>query len=653
MFAKAFGETFAAPIPIPFVLPPQVKPKALKEYPSIQTHIPEPLIPSDAIIQNRLKPMPLGLNRTQARSVSILSADTLNMTNPKNTWHNTSTYKDFQYTATLGYSQNALNERATAAKQATVDLALNPQMKAKEPYGEHEYETQRVTLKKEFLETYDFCSELHDTTKGPYRIECLQREFIQEGGQVGGILYPSQGNLKFWNSNKQWMDVKSVIKRMSLATDSADKKIQRQAILDFYGILVTPKSNLKIREERGVEIFWFSHYQNLNVPSTFLGRRIRTTLPYINTELGTTPTPTKKQVSMIYFTNLIVAHDLVIKVRVTTDDGFGTHFNSHIMDYHANRRANSEKELTLLSHIGLHTTTMTDEWTLKAKGINRLSGYLQQGIGGLYYKLEFYDGEGWGQIPEEMLTLSRHSFAPMFSFEVEKHPAKYGCDFPFCDQRFGGFKMKWKPKPGGGPSWNYSVVPNEDFPFGKSMMIFQGGPGGGIISNFSMKLYTFMTMTVLLSIQSIVPNGTDNIIVLESSLGQISIQITPVSARSVQVGLSTSKHGKTTDGPVLQLGRIYMLVVRMLRDEHDIQSLDSIQIGAATLKTLQVKPEELKESKPLLFKDPLQLENANTTNAYTMAIGGNSTMVIYWIRFFDYFMKPQHLKEEADDNWQI
>jgi len=107
------------------------------------------------------------------------------------------------------------------------------------------------------------------------------------------------------------------------------------------------------------------------------------------------------------------------------------------------------------------------------------------------------------------------------------------------------------------------------------------------------------------------------------------------------------------DGPVLQVGRIYMLVVRMLRDEHDIQTLDSIQIGAATLKTLQVKPEELKESKPLRFKDPLQLENANTTNAYTMAIGGQSTMVIYWIRFFDYFMKPQHLKEEADDNWQI
>jgi hypothetical protein len=72
-----------------------------------------------------------------------------------------------------------------------------------------------------------------------------------------------------------------------------------------------------------------------------------------------------------------------------------------------------------------------------------------------------------------------------------------------------------------------------------------------------------------------------------------------------------------------------------------------------SLRGLQIRPEDMKESKPFLFTNPRDLENPDSKNAYTLYLGGQTKMIVYWLHFFDYPLKAEHLKKEALDQWNI
>jgi hypothetical protein len=524
--------------------------------------------------------------------------------------------------------------RSHTANQALGDYSSDSNYLKQPTYIESDYTTERVVYKKDSIESYDFCSELHDSTRSPYTLDCLKKEFLRNGGQARGRLFPTEKTLKLWNSYSTWLDVKSAIVKLSTDTDSMNKATQQVAIVNFLGILVEPKKPLT-KQDPGIECFWFTHSNDLTARSTFLGRRIRTTIPFVNRQLvGDDGKPIKKdQISIVYFTNLSPTEDADIHLRVTADDGFGTHFNSYMAGYTNAKRVNSHNELTSLTYMAPTTFTTKEPWSLKMDGRNYLCGYYHQGLGGLYYKLEIWNGYTWNEIPEKMLSLQRNAFDPMVCFEVNKNAGKYGCDYPFCDTRFGGHKMKWTSKPGGGPNWEYCDVPNENYPFGKSSMNFSDG-GGGIVSKFSLKLYSVMTMTILLRINEI-PRNPDDIMVLFSPLGQIAIRLTPLNRTSVSVSLAT-KYGSTMENPSIISGTPYMILVRFLRDERDVYSLDSIQIGVGILRDQQVRPEDIKESKPFVYADPRHLENPDTANAYMIHLGSRTKMSVFWLHWYDY-----------------
>jgi len=641
MFARAFEQTLEISAP---EISRKEKPVPLAQNPSFQAYISRPKIHEDALINRQLQAVPLGGTRKDTWLGALLPSVS-NQIQPS------SKFSDFQHTATLGMDQTL-----SARNHALSDALEGPraQIQSAKPTQKHiDYTKDRVVYKKDTIEQYDFCTEIHDTQRPPFSIECLKKEFLREGGQPGAALFPSEETIKFWNSHSKWLNVKGFIKALSDSTDSMNKQVQQKAILDFYGIIVDPKSaDLPFQGDPGLEVFWFTHSLNLTDPTTFLGRRVRTTVPFMNKPIAEKDgSPTKKDLmSITYFTNLKVYDDLPIFIRVTADDGFGTHFNGHITGYYNNKRVNGPNELTSLTYMTPTTFTMKEEWLLRPNKPNVLSAYYQQGIGGLYYKLELWDGDKWSEIPERMLTLTRDAFAPMFSFEVNKNYANHGCDYQFCDRRFGGYKMKWKPQPGGGPNWSYSVVPNKEYPFGKHAMLFYPG-GGGIMSHFSMKLYSFMTMTLLIRIQEL-PNKANDIFTFHSPLGQISIRLTPVKD-SVMVSLATLNYGSTKENPIMPIGQPHIIVVRMLRNDYDVYSLDSIQIGLMSLRGLQIRPEDIKESAILKFDDPRVLENPDSKNAYTLYLGGQTRMIVYWLRFFDYALKPEHLKKEALDIWKI
>jgi len=621
-------------------------PKKLREYPSIQAHISQPTIPPDSLINRQLQPIRVGVTKKQTQQLALGSTF-----NPA-ILYNGSKYSDFQLSATLGMDSKTLSNRNHTVSQALGGFNIHEQETTVYDYQESNYTRDRVSYKKEYLEGYDFCAEIHDTALPPYKGECLQKEFLREGGQSGGALYPNEETIRYWNSHPSWLHVKSAIKRLSSETDSANKAVQQKAIINFHGIILDKKQPI-FKGDPGLEVFWFTHSNDLTAPTTFLGRRIRTTIPFINRQLINDDgcQIKKDQFSIIYFTNLIIddyAKELPVRIRVTADDGFSTHFNSNMSGFTNAKRVNSSRELTSLTYMSPTTFTMNEDWILKANERNQLSGYYHQGIGGFYYKLELWNGETWNQIPEKMLRLTCDPFAPMFSFEVEQTPSKHGCDFPFCDRRFGGHKMKWVNDQGGGPNWDYSITPNEEFPFGKSAMIFSPG-GGGITSRFSLKLYSFMTMTLLIRLRT-VPAIENDILIFYSPIGRISIHLTPVSHKSVSVGLATSNNGNSENNPVINVGHPYLIIVRMLRNEYDIHSLNSIQIAAEHLRVIG-SLDSIKESKPIHFKNPLTLENPNSTNAYTIHLGGQTDMILYWIHLFDYHLKPEHIRKEALQTW--
>ena len=156
-------------------------------------------------------------------------------------------------------------------------------------------------------------------------------------------------------------------------------------------------------------------------------------------------------------------------------------------------------------------------------------------------------------------------------------------------------------------------------------------------------------MTILLNIQAI-PAKKDSILSLVSPLGYIHLCLTPVSRTSLYVSLVTSKYGETIENPMIQLGKPYLIVIRMIRNDYDITSLNSIQIGAAHLDALSAVA-TLKESRPLVYKNPLDLENSNTSNSYSLQLGGQTSMRLFWIHFFDYELKNEQLKKEALELW--
>jgi hypothetical protein len=83
--------------------------------------------------------------------------------------------------------------------------------------------------------------------------------------------------------------------------------------------------------------------------------------------------------------------------------------------------------------------------------------------------------------------------------------------------------MKWKSLKTGGPNWYFATVPNDEFPLGKHKM--QLGPGGAV-SHFSLKLYSFMTMTLLVNFPSC-PEKATPILSFLSGLTSIGIMLEP------------------------------------------------------------------------------------------------------------------------------
>lgn len=545
------------------------------------------------------------------------------------------TFNDYTQRSIIGFDRTTHEEKANVL---TTALAID-----KQPGKLH------VTARDMYLKGpvghYDFCTELLDSTPGPFSLECLQNEFIRQGGQSTGSMYPTNANLHQWNKKLKWIHVKDEIQNIITRTLSPAIKFKEEAMLQFYGVGLG-KEPVAIEPQYGVEIFWFTHHTDITMPTTFLGRRIRPMISYINN-------PTSESGSMIFFTSVIVNKWSKAQYRISSTNGFSLYFNSPITRVYNNKILTNTSELASL-HNGGNATEVSSTLQL-SPDINKLSGFFYYGKGTTYYKLEIECdefGPGWKEIPQTHLQLIQEPFAPMVSFEVEKSPATWGCDYALCDKRLGGFKMKWDNDGWGGPSIQYrgESVNQIQFPLRKNYLSFPDEKCA-IKSKFSFRLSSFITLTMLITIKSF--TNLEKVAMPLSLWGPAggapTIKVTPVNNREAILNIGTYRNTRyvTTNGPIIRKDEPSLIVLRILRkNEMDPKSIQSIQISCAPVKDLQKNPKSLINSSPVILPDLISDEPS-----YFKIQSDNMGFDLFWIHLFDYILEGDTLHREARADW--
>jgi hypothetical protein len=86
------------------------------------------------------------------------------------------------------------------------------------------------------MDTFDFCTELTDLSRAPFDLDCLQKEWRNQGGQPAGTDYPTTNNIAQWNGIGTWGNVRKYITSLKQLTKSTNMNVQSLALQRFLGI---------------------------------------------------------------------------------------------------------------------------------------------------------------------------------------------------------------------------------------------------------------------------------------------------------------------------------------------------------------------------------------------------------------------------------
>jgi hypothetical protein len=540
------------------------------------------------------------------------------------------------------------------------------------------------------FDVYDFCTELQPTSRSPFTLDCLQKAFKRAGGQETGSLYPSGANISTWNANPTWKDVNTRIQNLQADSFSTDRKIQQRAIGQFQGIPLENKARGKLGLINNVEIFWFTTDPNIRSTSSldtiFLGRRIRAQIPTLAGS-STVPGLNAATASFIYFTEMHVSSPLTFNLLYTGDSGFlfarnrGTTLggsqtipmpNDYVRVYNRNGAENglnneTNKEFSSLYNVygdpASQTWTSTP-WTIQPGGPNVITGYY---IGqGKNYNLQYrLSGGEYTSIPGSMLYLIQDPYAPMVSFNVYSGQdyLKYNCTYNFMDKRLSSHKMSWK----SGPTGPETVISGD--------MNYMNFVNGSLMESvFRFKIYSFLTLAIVIKFNTIPgpsmvstpfrmlptypsidspgisllgkPDGTAQLIIGSSENVLGTGPITNAYSRTSPVSSS--------DGPSIVAGQTYIITINANRTTAtNIDSLNSLSVGAGILSELQSDPSKIRLSSPVAWANPRHLEDSNSGASHYFYINGdaNCQFHLYSLQMYDYILTGENLGHAANNSW--
>jgi hypothetical protein len=137
-------------------------------------------------------------------------------------------YQIYQERAPLGLNEYGLKRGKMSMNDALNEFDRLASVASKTPSGGNalDYATRDLCLNQGEIDNFDFCTELRDTTVGPYTLDCLQKAFIRAGGQRNGMMYPSPSTMSRWNTFPNWRAVLAEMQRIKRETGSTDADIR-------------------------------------------------------------------------------------------------------------------------------------------------------------------------------------------------------------------------------------------------------------------------------------------------------------------------------------------------------------------------------------------------------------------------------------------
>jgi len=150
--------------------------------------------------------------------------------------YNKKAYVTYQDRATIPLNQTSIKTGKLTTADALNEFKRVQDQSASQANTGLRYAARDLCMKAGTMDKFDFCSELQDSTPGPFTLECLKMAFLRSGGQTTGAMCPSESNLQQWNSLGTWSNVKKRIQEIKDSTKSNSRNVQSEAMMNFYGI---------------------------------------------------------------------------------------------------------------------------------------------------------------------------------------------------------------------------------------------------------------------------------------------------------------------------------------------------------------------------------------------------------------------------------
>lgn len=552
-------------------------------------------------------------------------------------------FQKYQEAAKMPLLDNVIRDGRTTADIALQSFQTLAQQTVRPEETSLSYAARDLCLKKGTMDEFDFCTELKDTTRGPFSLECLQKEFRRQGGQPAGSVYPSNRATGIdWNGLGTWGQVKEQISSLAAKTKSNDETIQRAAMQQFYGIVRQPYGFKQIGPIQGMEVIWTN-----DSTSTVLGRKLtigaKASFPRFSTGGVVEQSALPDRVSYIALNNLRPPKDMSIRLRLETADGIVYTLNQDV-DPVGTRGKSIQTTNTLGANWDQLTTRYDAKqcWSLKGQGPNYILGAWQDTIGQAHSAVMYAPCHGtqFQTIPATWLTLTQEPDAPMFSWEgiESRNGAKQ-----FIERRLPiAMAMNASPATTLIANTGSSAIPK----IGALLKLKQGGSGYAITSkHFAMNCWR--TLTTQFVLQSL----TDGAIL---RFGPIEFGI---QNRMAMCSYSSGSLKVKQSWPIQTINVPYYFSINMRSDfDGKYPNRLTMSLGLASdFKTGRINVQQ-EGSNVVSFTTTKNAPLYAQSDAAKIELGdktarSSADVSIAYLRLFDYEMNSTDVQRDIQNTW--
>lgn len=322
------------------------------------------------------------------------------------------------------------------------------------------------------FETYNFCDDLTDSSR-EFEVNCMQKEFMKQGGTVQGTKYPQSKNDA---AGMTWGQYKQSIAAIVNDTRSSEAEKQRDALnqLTGLGLQLVPTDLARAPENQGIEVFWFD-YGN----QTLMGRRAQIagsgkSIPFFNVggEI-VEDTNRRDQVGFMAFADLRPSSQVNIYFGTVTDDGYGVAINQDFFRPTDNSKRFSwwydqgptwhqTPPIPLNADSSKMPNILTVAWYENGGGATSQSYFYIPGLLPSWASIGDPNASALNNIWKDMCYFTQEINAPAVSFEVYNRQNQTF----FCEKRMWSHYMPSSADSG----VSFSKILDTDMPAGKSQV---------------------------------------------------------------------------------------------------------------------------------------------------------------------------------------